>query len=56
MTKYKNIVILYQSQFRKGSKTNILHTDNLWTYTTIEVGLTGYKGQGQTKVKIQNIL
>ena len=58
MNKYVNIVILYRSHFHKGSITNILNTYKLWTYTTFEMGLPGYKGQGQGQMKIkkQNIL
>ena len=57
MSKYVNIVILYQSHFHKGSKTNVLHTNTLWTYTTSEMGLPGFEGkdQGQTNVKRQII-
>ena len=57
MSKYINIVILYQSHIHKGSKTNILQTDTLWIHTISEVGLPGYRGhgQGQMKVKRQNI-
>ena len=55
MSKYINIVILYHSHFHKGSKTNISHTYTLWTYATSEMGLPGLKGQGQTKIKRQNI-
>ena len=47
MSKNINIVILYQNNFHKGSKTNVLQTDTLWAYTTSEMGLPGFKGKGQ---------
>ena len=52
MSKYINIVILYHSNFHKGSK-NSLHIDTLRIYKTSEKRLPRFKGhgQGQTKVK-----
>ena len=54
MSKYINIVILYQSHFHKGSETNISARDTLCKNKTFEMGLPGFKGQGQAKVKNQN--
>ena len=47
MNKYINIIVLYQIQFHKGSKINILYTNILWIYTDFEMRLPGLKGQGQ---------
>ena len=55
MSKYINIVILYQSNIHKDSKTNkcFAHIYIMDIYTTYKVGLPRFQGQcqGQTQVK-----
>ena len=57
--KWANIQILLffiRAIFTKFPKQkNISAKDTLWKYTTFEIGLSGFKGQGQTKVKKLNI-
>ena len=54
MSKYINIVIIFQSNFHKGLETNILQAGTLCTYIAIEMGLPGYKGKGQGQTKVKN--